>query len=128
MGWIANGSTSNRIFRLRSLRASAEERAESNIGLADRREEDKDELVTVMESFAKVSKALRDLECERDLWFSRAGGIFFTAEIASSLDKHSAVGKPDSKKDGDDFVETPGVDESESGSSGMLRANNSASS
>ena len=81
-----------------------------------------------MESFARVSKALRDLECERDFCCNRAGGIFFAEEIASSLDKHSAVGKPDSKRDGDDLVETPGVDESESGSSGMPRANNSASS
>ena len=84
--------------------------------------------MTVAGIFAKVSKALRDLECERDLCCSRAGGIFFTVETTSSLDKHSAVGKPDSKKDGDDFVETPGVDESESGSSGVPRANSSASS
>ena len=128
MRWAANGRASNRVFRLRSLRASAEERAEINIGLADGREEDRDELVAVMESFTKLSKALRDLECERDFCCNRAGGAFFAAEMLLSLDKHSAVGKPDNKKDGDGLVETPGVDDSESESSWMPRAYNSASS
>jgi hypothetical protein len=81
-----------------------------------------------MEPFAKVSKALRDLECDRNLCCNRARGIVFAVEKISSLDKHSVVGKPDNKKDGDDFVETPGVDESESGSSCTPRANKSASS
>lgn len=126
MRWIGNGRASNRILRLRSLRASAEERAESNIGRADGREEDRDELVATRESFAKVSKAFRDLECARDFCCDRAGGDFLGA-VVSCPDKHSAVGKPGSK-DGDDFVETPGVDGSESGSSCTLRANNSASS
>ena len=98
------------------------------MGLADGREEDRDELVTVMESFAEVSKALRDLECERVLCCNRVGGTFFTVNIVSSLDKHSAVGNPDSKKDGDGLVETPGVDDSESESSWMPRAYSSASS
>ena len=128
MGWIANGRASNRVFRLRSLRASAEERAEINIGLADGREEDRDELVAVMELFAKVSKALRDLECERDFCCNRVGGAFFEREMVSSLDKHSAVGKPDNKKDGDGLVETPGVDDSESESPWIPRAYSSASS
>ena len=81
-----------------------------------------------MESFAKVSKALRDLECERDFCCNRAGGAFFAGETSSSLDKHSAVEKPDSRKDGDGLVETPGVDDSDSESSWTLRAYNSASS
>lgn len=84
--------------------------------------------MTVIESFAKVSRALRDLECERDFCCNRAGGAIFTVDIVSSLDKHSAVGKPDSKKDGDDLLEAPGVDDSESESSWTPRANNSASS
>ena len=128
MRWTANGRASNRVFRLRSLRASAEERAEISIGLADGREEGRDELVAVMESFANVSKALRDLECERDFCRNRAGGASFAAEMLSSLDKHSAVWKPDNKKDGDCLVETRGVDDSESESSWTLRAYNSASS
>lgn len=128
MRWIANGRASNRIFRLRSLRASAEESAESIIGRADGREEDRGELFTTREGFARVSRALRDLECVRDLCCNRAGGCFLTAETTSSLDKHSAVGKPDSNKDGDGLVEAPGVDDSESGPSCMLRTNNSASS
>jgi len=81
-----------------------------------------------MESSAKVSKALRDLEWERDFFCSRAGGTFLGAGMASPLNKHNAVGKSASKKDGDDLVGTPGVDDSESGSSCMPRANNSASS
>lgn len=125
--WIANGRASNRIIRLRSLRASAEERAESNIGRADGREEGRDELVAIREPFAKVSKALRDLECEIDLCCN-GGRYFLTVEAASSLDKHSTVGKPDSKKDDDGLRETPGVDGSEPGTSFTLRANNSASS
>lgn len=86
------------------------------MGRADGREENRDEVVMTMESFTKVSKAPRDLECVRVLFCDRAGGEFFT-EVTSSLDTHSAVGKPDGKKGDDDFVETPGVDDSESGSS-----------
>lgn len=70
-----------------------------------------------MESFARVYNELRDLECERDFWCNRAGGMFCTREIISPLDKHSAVGKAESRKDGDDFAEAPGVDELESESS-----------
>ena len=125
MRWIGNGRASNRILRLRSLRANAEERAESNIGRADGREEDSDELVITRESFAKVSKAFRDLEYARDFCCDCAGD--FLGAVVFPPDKHSAVGKPGSK-DGDSFVETPGIDGSESGSSCTLRANNSASS
>ena len=114
MRWIANGRASNRFLRLRSLRASAEDRTESNIGRADRRE---DGLVKIMESFNEVSNALRDLECVRDLCCDWAGEDFFIEEVASSPDKHNAVGKPDSKKDDGDFVGTPRADNSESGSS-----------
>jgi len=125
--WIANGRASNRSLRLRSLRASAEVRAESNIDRANGREEGRHELVAIRESFVKVSKAFRDLECERDLCCNR-GRDFLTVDATSSLDKHRAVGKPDSEKGGNGFGGTPGVDGSEPGTSFTLRANNSASS
>ena len=86
--------------------------------------------MTVMKSLANVSNALRDLECGRDPCCDRVEWDLFARGIASPFDKHSAVGKPDNKRDGDGFVEVPGVEESEqvSGSSWKLRAKSSASS
>lgn len=83
-----------------------------------------------MKSFDSKSRSLSDLECGRDPCRDRAVRDIVTAGAAFSLDKHNTDENPSINKNGDDLVEAPGVDESESesGFSCILRERNSASS